>query len=68
LRFDVLSLLAAIDLELLEIGVTVEDFLVAGDAVIFDPLGRSAQPVGQPPDMSLPITDQKIEVMGSVAL
>jgi hypothetical protein len=66
LRLDVLSLAATVDFEFFEIGIAVEYFLVTRNAIIFDSLGRAGQPV-RPPDMSLPIADQKIEVMGSIA-
>jgi hypothetical protein len=41
LRLDVLSLVAAINFKIFKIGVAVENFLVAGNAVIFQPLGRA---------------------------
>jgi hypothetical protein len=47
----------ATDFKFLKIGIAVEDLLVPGNAVILDPSARADQPVRQPPDMSLPITD-----------
>jgi hypothetical protein len=35
------------DLELLEVGVGVEQLVMVRNAVVFDPFGRADQPVGQ---------------------
>jgi len=60
-------LLGIIDLEFLKVGVGIENFLVIRDAVILDPSGRTDQTIGKPANVSLPITDKEVEVVGSVA-
>ena len=57
LRFDVQMLLWTIDIELLEIGVAIEEFLVIGDAVILDPIVGPNKAIGKPAHVSLPVAD-----------
>jgi hypothetical protein len=50
-------LLWTIDIELLEIGVAIEEFLVIGDAVILDPIVGPNKAIGKPAHVSLPVAD-----------
>ncbi len=56
-----------IDLEFLKVRVGVQNFLVIRDAVILDPGGRTDQTIGKPANMSLPVTDEEVEIVDSVA-
>jgi len=60
-------LLRIVDLELLKVRIAVEDLLVIRDAVILDPSGRTDQTIGKPANVSLPVTDEEVKVVGSVA-
>ena len=67
MRFDVQVFLGIVDLELLKVRIAVEDLLVIRDAVIFNPSGRTDQTIGKPANVSLLVTDEEVEVVGSVA-
>jgi hypothetical protein len=58
----------AVDLEFLEIGIALEKLLMVRNAIILVPFRRADQTVGQPADMSLPVSDQEVEIMCSVVL
>lgn len=64
--FDVLVFFSAGHFKFLEIRVAIEEFLVTGDTVVFDPYVRADEPVRQPPDTRLPVADEKIEIVGAV--
>ena len=59
--------LGIVDLELLKVRVAVKDLLVIRDAVILNPTSRTDQTIGKPANVSLPVTDEEVEVVGSVA-
>ena len=59
--------LGIVDLELLKVRIRVEDLLVIRDAVILNPSGRTDQAIGKSANVSLPVTDEEVEVVGSVA-
>ena len=50
-------LLGIVDFELLKVRIAVEDLLVIRDTVILDPGGRTNKTIGQPANVSLPVTD-----------
>jgi hypothetical protein len=60
-------LLGVVDLELLEVRIAVEDLLVIRDAVILNPTARTDKTIGKPANVSLSVTDEEVEVVGSVA-
>jgi hypothetical protein len=60
-------LLRTIDIELFEIGVAIEELLMIGDAVIFNPIVRTNKAIGQAAHVSLPIADEEVEVVRSIA-
>jgi hypothetical protein len=60
-------LIGVIHFELLKVRIAVEDLLVIRDAVILKPGGRTDQTIGKPANVSLPVTDEEVEVVGSVA-
>ena len=60
-------LLRIIDLELFKVRVGVENFLVIRDAVILDPGRRTDETIRKPANMSLPVTDEKVEVVRAIA-
>jgi len=68
LRLNVKMLLRAVYLELLEVGIAIEKFLMVRYAVIRVPGVRAVQPVREPPNMCLPISDQEIKVMRTIML
>jgi hypothetical protein len=59
--------LGIVDLEFLKVCIAVENLLVIRDAVILNLTGRTDQTIGKPANMSLPVTDEEVEVVGSVA-
>ncbi len=56
-----------VDFEFFKVRVGIQNFLVIRDAVILDPGGRTDQTIGKPANVSLPITDKEVEIVGSVA-
>jgi hypothetical protein len=67
LRLDVQMLLWIIDLKPFEIGIAIEKLLMIGDAVVLNPIVRTNKAIGKPAYMSLPITDEEVEVVRSIA-
>jgi hypothetical protein len=59
--------LGIIDLELLKVRIAVEKLLVIRDAIIFNLSFGTHQTIGQPAHMGLPVADEKIEVVRTVA-
>ena len=59
--------LGIVDLELLKVCIAVENLLVIRDAVILNPSGRTDQTIWKPANVSLPVTNEEVEVVGSVA-
>ena len=55
-----------VDLELLEIGVAIEKFLVIRNAVVLDPIVGANEAIRKPTHVSFPIADQKIKIVRSV--
>jgi hypothetical protein len=68
LRLDVKLLVGASDFELFEVRVAIEKLVVIRDAVVLVPNIRVIQAVGQAANMSLPVADKEVEVMGAIAL
>lgn len=68
LPLDVEFLVCAGDVELLEVGVGVEEFVVVGYAVVLHPGGGVIEAVGEAADVDLPVADEEVEVVGAVAL
>jgi hypothetical protein len=68
LRFDAKFLVGAGDVELLEVRIAVEDFLVVRDAIVLDPDARIVEAVWETADVSLPIADEEVKVMRAIAL
>jgi hypothetical protein len=68
LRLDVEFLVSAGDVELLEVGVAVEEFVVVGDAVVDDPGVGVVEAIGEAADVDFPVANEEVEVMGAVAL
>jgi hypothetical protein len=60
-------LLWTIDIELLEIAVAIEEFFMIGDAVILDPIVGPNKAIGKPAHVSLPVADEEVEVVRSIA-
>ena len=66
LGFDVQALLGIVDVEFFEVGIGVEKLLVIRDAVVLDPIVGAYEAIGKPPYMSLPIADEKVEIVRSI--
>ena len=66
LPFDVQMFLRIVDLKLLKFCVGTEKLLIIRDAVVLDPVVRTDKTIRETTDMSLPITDKKIEIVRSV--
>jgi len=60
-------LLWTIDIELLKIGVAIEELLMVGDAVILDPIVGPNKAIGKPTHLSLQDADEEVEVVRSIA-
>ena len=67
LGFDVQVLLGIVDVEFFEVGIGIEKLLMIRDAVILDPIVGAYEAIGKPPYMSLPIADEKIKIVRSIA-
>jgi len=57
---------SGVDLKLLKVCVGTEKLLMIRDAVVLDPVVRTDKTIRETTDMSLPITDKKIEIVRSV--
>ena len=68
LRLDVEFLVGAGHFELFEVRIAVEEFMVVRDAVVFDPEIGVIETIGKATDMSLPVADEEVEVVRTVAL
>jgi hypothetical protein len=68
LRLNAKFLVGAGHVELFEVRVAVEKFLVVRDAVILNPDIGIVESVREPADMSLPVTDQEIKVVRPIPL
>ena len=60
-------LLRIIDFELFKIGVAIEELLMIGDAVVLDPIVGTNKAIGKPAHVSLPVADEEVEVVRSIA-
>jgi hypothetical protein len=58
--------LGIIDLKLLKVRIAIEKLLMIRDAVILDPSGGTNKTIRKPPHVSLPVSDEKIEIVRSV--
>ena len=65
--FDVKVLPRIVDFEFFKVRVGIQNFLVIRDAIILDPGGRTDQTIGKPANVSVPITDEEVEIVDSVA-
>src|SRR3984885_11271888 len=68
LRLDAESFVGGDDIELFEVGVAVEEFLVVGDAVVLDPDAGVVEAVGETADVSFPVADEEVEVVRAITL
>lgn len=68
LRLDAKVLLSIADVEFFEIGIAIEDLLVVRDAVVFNPGIRPYQTIRKPANVRFPVTDEEVEIVGSVPL
>src|SRR5215470_865279 len=68
LRLDMELFVGTANLKLLEICVAVEEFLVIGDSFVFHPDIRVVQAIRKAADVRLPVPDQKIKIVRTVAL
>src|SRR5437667_9209584 len=55
-------------LEFFKVRIAVENFLMVRDSVILDPCIRIVEAIGKAADISLPVTDEKVEVVRAIAL
>jgi len=67
LPFDVKVLPRIVDFEFFKVRVGIQNFLVIRDAIILDPGGRTDQTIGKPANVSVPVTDEEVEIVGSFA-
>jgi hypothetical protein len=68
LRFNAELLVGARDIELLEVRIAVEEFLVVRNPIVLDPDVGVIEPVRQPADVSLPVADKKVKVVRTITL
>jgi hypothetical protein len=68
LGLDVEMLFRTVYLELHEVGIAVEKFLMVRNAVIDVPGVRAVQSVRESPNMCFPVSDQKVRVMSGIML
>ena len=68
LSFDTKVLFSIPDVKFFEVSIAVQDLLMIRNAVIFDPGIRTVETVGKPANVSLPIADEKVEIVRSIAL
>src|SRR5215469_11892029 len=68
LGLDMKFLVRASHFELFEVRVAIEKLVMVRDAVVLDPDIRVVEPVREPANVSLPVSDQKIEIMRAVVL
>ena len=68
LGFDAELVIGGRNIELFEIRIAIEKFLVVRDAVVLDPHVGALQAFGQAANVGLPVSDEKIEVVRSIAL
>ena len=68
MRLDVEFPIGAGDLEFFEICIAVENFLMVRDSVVLYPDIGVVEAVGEATDMSLPVANEKVEVVRGIAL
>ena len=56
-----------VGLKLFEIGVAIEKLLMIGDSVVLDPIVGTNKAIGKAAHVSLPVADNEIEVLRSIA-
>lgn len=68
LRLNAKLLVGGRDIELFEVRIAVEEFLVVRNPIVLDPDVGVVKPVRQPADVSLPVGDQKVKVVRTITL
>ena len=68
MRLDVEFLVRAGDLELLEVRITVEKLLVVRDTAVLNPDIGVIEAVGKAADVGLPVANEKVKVVRTIAL
>jgi hypothetical protein len=59
--------LRVVDFKFLKVRVAVEEFFVIRDSVVLDPIVGTNEAIRKAAHMSLPIADQKIKIVRSIA-
>jgi hypothetical protein len=67
LRLDVKFFVGAGHIELLEVCVAVEEFLVVRDAIVLDPGIGIVEAVRETAHVSFPVADQEVKVVRTIA-
>src|SRR6202041_2178435 len=68
LRLNAKLLVDARDIELFEVGIAVEEFLVVRNPIVLNPDVGIVKPVRQTADVSFPVSDEKVKVVGTITL
>ena len=68
LRFDAKFLIGARHVELFEVRVAIEKFMVIRNAIVHDPGIGIIEAVGEPADVRFPVADEEVKIVRTIAL